>query len=165
MQSMHCTERIFVHTCAQWAHICMVSLLCTMNVQLASPNVHRCRGLQLQGQPAHRRQCPDDYTYPPKRKFRTDVQESLQCWMCRGAMRFVLGIDTLHCSIHKNRRGLEKLPISLFRFACFPISPVQKNVHRLWWGFHINRALEHSGEEGGGEDEKEKVMPRKLASF
>ena len=49
--------------------------------------------------------------------------------------------------------------------ACYPISPVQKNVHRFWWGFHINRALEHSGEERGGEDEKEKVMPRKLASF
>ena len=92
------------------------------------------------------------------------VQESLQCLMCRGAMRFVLGINTLHCSSHKTRRGLE-LPIRLFCFACYPISPVQKNVHRLWRGFHINRALEHSGEEGGGEYEKEKVMPRKLASF
>ena len=92
------------------------------------------------------------------------VQESLQCLMCRGAMRFVLGINTLHCSNHKTRRGLE-LPIRLFCFACYPISPVQKNVHMLWRGFHINRALERSGEEGGGEYEKEKVMPRKLASF
>ena len=44
---------------------------------------------------------------------------------------FVLGIDTLQCSNHKTRRGIEKLLIRPLRFACYPISPVQKNVHRL----------------------------------
>ena len=28
MQSMHCTERIFLHTCAQWAHIYACSACC-----------------------------------------------------------------------------------------------------------------------------------------
>jgi len=64
------------------------------------PKVHICRGLQSQDQRTED-MCPDDLRSThihPRESFCTDVQMSLQCRMCRGAMRFVLGIDTLHCS-------------------------------------------------------------------
>ena len=98
------------------------------------PKVHICRGLQSQDQRTED-MCPDDLRSThihPRESFCTDVQMSLQCRMCRGAMRFVLGINTLHCSNHKTKRGLEELPIRIFCFTCYPISPVQKNVHSLW---------------------------------
>jgi len=108
--------------------------------------------------------CPDDLRSThihPREIFCTDVQMSLQCRMCRGAMRFVLGIDIRHCiaASHKTRRGFEKLSV------CLP--PHQSGTEEcpqvVAGGFHINRAPRTF--KGRGGDEKEKVMPRKLASF
>ena len=121
----------------------MVSALSTMNVQLASPNVHRCRGLQSQGQHTEDK-CPDDLRSThihPREIFCTDVQMSLQCRMCRGAMRFVLGINIRH----KTRRGFEKLSFCLLPHQ----SSTEECPQVVARGFHINRAPEHSRVEVG----------------
>ena len=136
-------------------------MLCTMNVQLASPNVHTCRDLQLQS--SHTKDCvPMTWSLhilsTQEKVFRVECEE----------VQWGLYLESPLCIAATTKPGeaLKSFQQRQESSVCCPINPVQKNVQRFWWGgFHINRALECSGEERGGEDEKEKVMPRKLASF
>ena len=146
---MHCTKRIWVHKNAQWAQVCIIehrcaswAQKCTVNTNLRCEhkcalwiecatcrhNVHMCTDAEVrQPRGEHTAWRLEPQVLRPAQAQAHIHPKSFSVRCAEVQWGWNLG-STLCFSLQCNRPQNQKL--SIFCFACYPVSPEEKSIHR-----------------------------------